>query len=272
MIFFPNAKINIGLFVKKKLPDGFHEIESIMIPVALCDLLEVVVNESDEFKLTTSGISIESEIEKNLCYKAWKIVNSRYEIPGVQMHLHKNIPVGAGLGGGSSDAAYTLKLLNHYFELKIGEEELMVMAGEIGNDCPFFISNKISFAYNKGQLLKPLELDLKLYHVVIVFPNMNISTRWAYQSIIPERKSESLFNLISLPIDQWKERIYNDFESVVFAEYPEIEKIKEVLYSQGAVYASLSGSGSVVYGIFNEFPVLKNDFEPYFTWQGRITA
>jgi len=157
MIVFPNAKINLGLFVKGILPGGFHEIESIMIPVGLCDILEVVVSESEAFKLTLSGTSIDSENEQNLCYKAWQILSSHTNIPGIQMHLHKNIPVGAGLGGGSSDAAFTLKLLNEYFKLEIPEHELISVASDLGNDCPFFIQNKPAFAYNKGQLIKPIE-------------------------------------------------------------------------------------------------------------------
>jgi len=270
MIVFPNAKINLGLFVKGILPGGFHEIESIMIPVGLCDILEVVVSESEAFKLTLSGTSIDSENEQNLCYKAWQILSSHTNIPGIQMHLHKNIPVGAGLGGGSSDAAFTLKLLNEYFKLEIPEHELISVASDLGNDCPFFIQNKPAFAYNKGQLIKPIEPDMDSKYIVIVFPNIHISTQWAYNSVQPEGKPESLIDLIALPIDQWKKRICNDFETIVFEKYPQIQKIKEELYSQGAIYASLSGSGSAVYGLFNQKPDLRKKFINYFYWQGPL--
>jgi len=270
MIDFPYAKINIGLSVNKKRKDGFHEIETILMPVDLCDALEIVENSTEAFKYTTSGIKIDSEIKGHLCYKAWGKIKSHFSINGVQLHLHKNIPIGAGLGGGSSDAAFTLKMLNQFFELKIPKNELKAIVAEIGNDCPFFIDGKASYAFDKGQLLEQIDLDLKAYQILIVYPHISISTKWAYESITPRKKALPLTELIRKPIEAWRDLIKNDFEQVVFQKYPEIEIIKSKLYEKGAVYASLSGSGSAVYGLFKKIPVIKNSFKDYFIWHGRI--
>ena len=247
MIVFPNCKINLGLNIIRKREDGFHDLETIFLPIPLTDVLEIIP--SDKTELIITGMPVNAT--DNLCIKAYNLLQEKFpELPAIKMHLHKAIPLGAGLGGGSSDAAFTLQLLNEKFELNLKTEQLIDYGLQLGSDCPFFIINKPCFATGRGEILEPVDIDLSNYKILIVNPGIHIDTKWAFSKITPQKKRISIREIIAQPIESWKEDLQNDFEVPVFAEYPEIEKIKNKLYELGATYASLSGSGSSVYGIF----------------------
>lgn len=248
MITYPIAKINIGLLVTEKRPDGFHNLETIFYPIRMHDILEVV--ESDEFKFSLSGIDVAGDPEDNLVVKAYRLIKNDFQIPAVQVHLHKNIPSGAGLGGGSSDAASMLLTLNELFNLNISREQLMDYALQLGSDCPFFIQEKPVFATGRGEIMQEVIVELKEYFLILVKPQVHVSTALAYQNIVPQRARLSLKGLIGFSVGKWKGNILNHFEKYVFQAYPEVEKIKKVLYEQGAAFALMSGSGSAVYGLF----------------------
>ena len=250
MVIFPNSKINFGLNVVAKRSDGYHDIETIFFPVHLRDALEVIGKEKFEF--STSGSPVEGETEKNLCIKAYRLLKKDFpNLPAVQMHLHKSIPMGAGLGGGSADGAFTLKLLNKKFELNLSEKQLINYSLQVGSDCPFFILNKPCFATGRGEILEQTGLDLSEFKILIVHPAIHISTAWAFANIKPLKPFRSIKQIIQQPVSTWKDELMNDFEKPVFEKYPEIKNIKDKLYNEGAIYASMSGSGSAVYGIFN---------------------
>jgi 4-diphosphocytidyl-2-C-methyl-D-erythritol kinase len=250
MILFPNCKINLGLNIVNKRSDGYHDIETVFFPVHLKDALEVIKKEKFEF--STSGSAIEGETEKNLCIKAYNLLRKDFpQLPAVQMHLHKAIPTGAGLGGGSADGAFALKLLNKKFALNFSEKQLINYSLELGSDCPFFILNKPCIATGRGELMEQIELDLSDFKILIVHPGIHISTGWAFATIKPVKPVKSVKQIIQQHISTWKDELSNDFENPVFAKYPEIKNIKDKLYNEGAIYASMSGSGSAVYGIFN---------------------
>lgn len=255
MIIFPNCKINLGLTVTGKRPDGFHDIETAFIPVNWRDALEVIPAKN-ETSLATTGIKIEVAPEKNLVLKAYQLLNDKYDLPNVQFHLHKSIPSGAGLGGGSSDAAFCLKLLNETFSLGLKKEELLDYSAQLGSDCPFFILNETCIATGRGEILEKITLpDLGSLFIVIVFPGIHIDTAWAFSQVNPSGQ-KGLKEALALPIRNWKDSVMNDFERPVFEKYPEIAQIKQTLYDKGALYASLSGSGSSVYGFFATLPKL----------------
>jgi len=266
MINFPNAKINIGLNITEKRKDGFHNIETIFYPIKLSDILEIKYLKNN-FLFNTTGISIdEGSRDNNICIKAYHLLKNHCTLPPLHMHLHKNIPIGAGLGGGSSDAAFTLKMLNSRMKLNLSNEVLLKIAEETGSDCPFFILNKPSFATKKGNALFPVNFNLKGYFLVLVYSFIQVNTAAAYQKTKPQQSSEKLTYRINQPVETWKEHIKNDFEKVIFNDYPEIKKIKDQLYDSGAVYASMSGSGSAVYGFFRDKVDLKTEFSHYFVW------
>lgn len=248
MITYPIAKINIGLLVTEKRPDGFHNLETIFYPIRMQDILEVI--EADEFKFSLSGIAVEGDPNENLVVKAYQLIKNDFQIPAVQVHLHKNIPSGAGLGGGSSDAAYMLLTLNELFNLNLSQEQLMDYALKLGSDCPFFIQGKPVFATGRGELMQDCHVELKDFFLILVKPPVHVSTAAAYQNIVPQRSRLSLKGLIGFPVTKWKGNIQNHFEKYVFQAYPEVENIKKTLYEQGAVFAQMSGSGSAVYGLF----------------------
>ncbi|WP_297096806.1 4-(cytidine 5'-diphospho)-2-C-methyl-D-erythritol kinase [uncultured Draconibacterium sp.] len=260
MITFPNAKINIGLNVVEKRPDGYHNLETIFYPVKLADALEVI--EARETAFTSSGIEIDAAPENNLVYKAYSLLAGDYDLQPVKMHLHKVIPFGAGLGGGSADAAFALKMLNDYFELGLATTKLEDYAARIGADCPFFIQNKPTFAHGIGDQFKPVNLDLSAYEIVIVKPPFSVSTPQAYRNIVPAKSDFNLLEIDQLPTEDWKTVVKNDFEKSVFPQFPEIEDLKNKLYEAGAVYASMSGSGSAVFGIFRHSPTNLDIFLP----------
>lgn len=253
MIVFPNCKINLGLHILRKRTDGFHDLETVFYPLPLQDGLEIVQSETKEPSLTfsTSGLAVDGKPEDNICYKAYFLLKQRFlELPSIKMHLHKVIPMGAGLGGGSADGAYTLLLLNRKFNLDLSEAELIDYALQLGSDAPFFILNKPSFATGRGEQMTPLDLDLASYKILIVNPGLHINTGWAFRQITPQANRPSLKENIGRPIEEWKAVITNDFEAPVAALYPEIAGIKQALYQHGALYAAMSGSGSTVFGIF----------------------
>ena len=253
MLFFPNAKINIGLNITSKRADGYHNLESIFYPVAWYDILEIMP--SKQLSFDSSGLSIPGQ--GNLCLKAYELMKIHYGISPVSMHLHKNIPIGSGLGGGSSDAAFTLKALNTIFELDLEKDELKKIAAQLGADCPFFIDNTPSLANGIGELLSPVDLDLSNYYLLIIKPDIFISSAEAFSNIVPQSPSISLKEEIKMPIEKWK--LKNDFEESIFTEYPELMEIKKSLIQEGALYTSMSGSGSSIYGLFSKKPQLEFD-------------
>jgi 4-diphosphocytidyl-2-C-methyl-D-erythritol kinase len=252
MIVLPNAKINIGLHVVSKRPDGYHNLETVFYPVQLSDALEMI--ESNEEKLSTSGIAVNGNPEDNLVMKALHLLKNDFNLPPIQFHLHKNIPFGAGLGGGSSDAAFTLNMLNDYFSLHLSTSKLKRYAAQLGADCSFFIANKPAFAIGTGDKMQTINLDLSEYKIVILKPAFSVSTPEAYKNIQPQSPDFNLADLPRLPVSEWKNRVVNDFEKSIFPKYPEIKNLKEKLYELGAVYAAMSGSGSAVFGIFRHLP------------------
>ncbi len=260
MIVFPNAKINIGLNITEKRPDGFHNLETVFFPVGWCDALEFTL--SDEVKFSSSGILISGDPESNLVMKAYRLLQNDFGLPSLKIHLHKEIPFGAGLGGGSSDGAFMLSILNKWFELNLSEVELEQYAAKLGSDCPFFIGNKPVFASGKGEIMEPLQIALNGMFILLVKPPIEVSTAKAYQLVVPEKPAISLKELIKLPVQEWKDKVVNQFESSVFQQYPEIAEVKQSLYDLGAVYASMSGSGSCVFGLFQELPELWKNLFP----------
>jgi 4-diphosphocytidyl-2-C-methyl-D-erythritol kinase len=267
MISFPNAKINIGLNITEKRTDGFHNIETVFYPIKLSDIIEIK-SSTKEFQYTNTGLSVENgNLEKNLCYKAFHLLKKDFKIPNINLHLHKVIPFGSGLGGGSSDASFTLKMLNEIFNLGLKGADLMIYAEQIGSDCPIFIENTPAFATERGNLLNSVDINLKGKYFVLVHPGIHVNTGLAYSKSNPKTPEIGLNKLITQPIKNWKSTIFNDFEEIIFPDYPEIKNIKEQLYDLGAEYASMSGSGSSVYGIFNTKINLKESFSRYFTWE-----
>jgi 4-diphosphocytidyl-2-C-methyl-D-erythritol kinase len=252
MILFPKAKINLGLQVVSKRDDGFHNIESVFYPIDLTDILEVVPSSNEGIELQISGLLPDGDVSDNLVSKAYRAVASQREIPGVKVHLHKHIPMGAGLGGGSSDAASMVKTLNLLFDLNMSDSLMRDIVSPLGSDCAFFIESIPAFASGRGEVLEPLNLDLSNYHIGLIHPQVHVSTKDAYAGISVKPTVFDLKKLAQLPIDQWKDHVKNDFEDSVFKKYPTIEKAKKHLYDLGAVYASMSGSGSTCFGLFEK--------------------
>jgi 4-diphosphocytidyl-2-C-methyl-D-erythritol kinase len=249
MIQFPNCKINLGLSILAKRPDGYHELETVFYPIAVSDALEILP--ADSLTMTQSGIAVPGDPDQNLCLKAYHLLKKDFpQLPPVQMHLHKNIPMGAGLGGGSSDGTAALLILNQQFSLGLNDSELIDYASQLGSDCPFFVYNKACHAKGRGEILTPIELDLSNYQFLLVHPGIHIATKWAFQQLNPHTKSESIQAIIEKPITDWKNFLINDFEAPVFNAEPKLSVIKDQLYQLGAIYASMSGSGSSLFGIF----------------------
>lgn len=254
MIAFPNCKINLGLRVTEKRADGFHNIESIFYPVPWKEIVEIVPTEgtSSDAEFKSTGIRVYGSKDSNLCVKAYHLLAEKHSLPPIKIHLHKVLPIGAGLGGGSADAAFTLQLLNKIFSLQLDDAELEKFSAQLGSDCAFFIRNRPVFASGKGEVFENIQVKLKGYHLVIVKPRIHVNTAEAYSWITPQRREGSLREQIKLPLKDWKDIIDNDFEKPIFERYPTIRNIKSRLYKLGAVYASMSGSGSSVFGIFSE--------------------
>jgi 4-diphosphocytidyl-2-C-methyl-D-erythritol kinase len=254
MIIFPNAKINIGLNIINRRDDGYHSLETIFYPVNIKDALEIVA--ADESSFESTGLEIPGRIEDNLCIKGYQLLKKDFDLPPVKIHLHKHIPIGAGLGGGSADAAFFIRLVNQNFNLGLTDEQMTGYARKLGADCAFFIQNKPVFAFEIGDEFEPIKLDLSKYQIVVVMPPVHVSTAAAYRGVKPSPVKESLMDLIYEPVSEWKKYIKNDFEVSVFRDHPEIRGVKAALYEAGALYASMSGSGAAVFGIFETKPDL----------------
>ena len=250
MITFPNAKVNLGLNIVERRPDGYHNIETVFYPIPLTDVLEIVPA-TGETSLTCYGNSVDCPAEKNLVMRAYRLLQERYDLPPVEMYLYKHIPDGAGLGGGSSDAAHALVMLNKMFELDLTDAELAAMAVTLGADCAFFIYNRPMMATGIGDVLSPVEVDLKGKNLLLVKPPVGVDTRTAYSRVTPQVPEMALTDIISRPVASWDGLLINDFEPSVFTALPQLWLIKASLIDAGAQYAAMSGSGSTVFGIFD---------------------
>jgi len=273
MIGFPNCKINLGLRIKGKRDDGFHDVETIMYPLQLKESIEIVPSEKDFIEFTSSGLPIPENGKINLCEEAFTLLSTNYKIPNVKIHLLKKIPIGAGLGGGSSDAAFTLLILKDLFKLSVSDEEMYQMSSRLGSDVSFFLKNQPVIAKGKGDQLIHCDLSLKEKYLVLVVNPLHISTAEAYAGLKPSgREITNAENLTALPIEKWRDLMINDFEDHIFVKYPVIRTLKEKLYALGADYASMSGSGSSVFGIFSGPPPgnIREYFPGSFTWQEKL--
>lgn len=248
MILYPPAKINLGLNILRKREDGYHDIDTCMVEVPFTDILEIT--KSDSFEFLQTGIKIIGGGGTNLCEKAYQLLQNEYEIGPVRIHLRKQIPVGAGLGGGSADATYTLLALNQLFQLQLPIYKLKQLASELGSDCPFFVEGLPQIAQGRGEILSTVELDLFNVFLVLLNPGIHVGTKEAYDGVSVSENVVAIEEIVQKPIEQWKESLKNDFETSVFQRHPEIEKLKEALYQSGAIYAAMSGSGSSVFGLF----------------------
>ncbi len=252
MIAFPNCKINLGLNILAKKEDGFHDLETFFFPINIRDALELLPSGEKKVQFDSSGIPTGAP-ENNICLKAYHLLKKDYpDLPVVKIHLHKAIPIGAGLGGGSADGVATLQLLNKKFSLHLTEEQLSNYALQLGSDCPFFLINKPCLASGRGETLEPLQFSLSGYKIVIVNPGIHINTGEAFKKITPLIPKKRIREVITQPIDTWKNELINDFEKSVFEKFPQVHQVKKELYEMGAIYAAMSGSGSSVYGIFKE--------------------
>jgi 4-diphosphocytidyl-2-C-methyl-D-erythritol kinase len=269
MISFPNAKINLGLHITARRKDGYHDIESCMIPIPLLDGLEMIVN-TKKTTFESTGLSIPGDAKENLILKAYQLLKKDFpNLPQLSIHLHKNIPMGAGLGGGSADAAFALNLMNNLFDLILDDFFLEEYAAQLGSDCAFFIENKPKIATGRGEILEPVEVDLAGTHLVLINPGIHIGTKEAYAGVTPAVPKVKLKEVLA-DKSRWKEELVNDFEKSIFPNHPEIAAIKNKLYENGAYYAAMSGSGSSVFGLFEEKPASVEWKEPYFIFEARL--
>lgn len=256
MIFFPPAKINLGLQILRKRGDGYHDIASCMLQIPLYDVLEILPSKVLEFR--QSGLEIPDAPEANLVRKAHRLLQEYCQAPPAYFHLRKHIPMGAGLGGGSSDAAYTLVGMNEVFKLGLSSETLQELSAHLGSDCAFFIEGKAQLAEGRGEVLSPLSVDLSGYYLKLIHPGVHVSTAEAYAGVTPRIGGPALREILTGPIETWKEALHNDFEDSIFPRFPEIKALKDAMYKDGALYASMSGSGSSVFGIFTVEPKKSN--------------
>ena len=272
MVTFPNAKINLGLDIVSKRPDGYHNLETVFYPIPLEDVLEITTVKEEsapDYTFTMHNAVFEGDNNDNLVVKAYKILAADHKLPKVSIALYKNIPTGAGLGGGSSDAAFTLKMLNEIAELGLSDDRLEQYAAQIGADCAFFIKNTPAYATGIGNILTPTTCNISGYTLVLVKPEIHISTKEAYSLVHPAAPETPLTVISQKPVEEWKGLMKNDFEKSVFAAHPSMEGIKEQLYAMGAVYASMSGSGSSFFGIFKDeqnIDSIKELFPGMFCW------
>jgi 4-diphosphocytidyl-2-C-methyl-D-erythritol kinase len=269
MISFPNAKINLGLDIIGKRSDGFHNLSSCFYPIPLFDVLEIV--ESGKLNFQTSGLPITGDPKHNLVLKAYQLLKKDFNLPYINIHLHKVIPMESGFGGGSSDGAFMLKTLNELFELFLEDVILEDYAGILGSDCPFFINNQPAMVTGRGEQLEPVDLELNGYHIILIKPDFTISTQEAYKMIHPQIPEFSINDCLSQSIKEWRNNIKNDFEIAFTDRYPDLTRIKNVLYDNGALYAAMTGSGSAMYGLFSKEIHLKELFpKEYFYWSGNL--
>ncbi len=264
MIRYAPAKINLGLYIYDKRPDGFHTIESILYPVPLYDVLEFT--KAEDFSLKTEGYHIPGTLRENTIWKTYQLMKLRFGLPGLAVRLVKNIPPGSGLGGPSSDAATFIKGLDTYFHLGLSFQMLLELAEQIGSDCPFFIHSAPAYVTGKGELFQEISLFLKGYYLCIVFLQQPVSTAWAYAQVRPGESGFSFKKWQDSPIEQWQDSLINQFEPLVFEKFPQLAVVKKELMKSGAVYASMSGSGSAVFGIFKQKPLLHKELQPKQRW------
>lgn len=259
MIVYPNAKINIGLNITERRSDGYHNIETVFYPIAINDILEIVFpkEQNGEYIWKQSGNKLDCSDDNNICIKALRLLRENFKLPTVGMFLIKNIPSGAGLGGGSADGAFVLSQINRLCNLGMNNDELCAMAAKLGADCAFFINNTPCYATGIGDKLTPINLNLSGKYICVIKPDIHVSTAEAYAGVTPHKPNISVADIVSRPITEWRNLLINDFEATVFAKHAEIKEIKEFLYQNGALYASMSGSGSAVYGIFDKMPTCK---------------
>lgn len=285
MLAFPACKINIGLQLTERRPDRFHNLLSVFYPVGWSDVLEIIPDRTPDqpggsVRFTASGLPIpvsqqgDADPAQNLCVRAYHLLRESLradvDLPSVQMQLHKLVPIGAGLGGGSADAAATINLLNAQFDLNLSVDSREAYARQLGSDCAFFIQNRPQYCIEKGDIFEAIDLDLSGYHILLVYPNLAISTAEAYAGVTPHQPAVPLRTLLDAPIDQWRGLIHNDFEDSLFPRYPVLAQVKQQLYELGALYASMSGSGSTVYGIFSSPPDRTDLFSGYIIWEGKL--
>lgn len=263
MIAFPNCKINLGLSIIAKRSDGYHTLETVFYPVHLQDMVEIVHsdNSQSEVQFSSTGLAIPGNDDQNLCVKAYQLLKKDFpQLPAIKMHLHKHIPMGAGLGGGSSDGTAVLKLINQQFNLGLNSNELINYAAQLGSDCPFFVYDSACHATGRGEILQPYACDLSNYKIALVHPGIHVSTAWAFSQLQPHAKEKSIAEIVAQPIEEWKTTLINDFEAPIFLAHPVLEEIKNELYIHGAIYASMSGSGSSLFGIFPNNFIWPNKF------------
>lgn len=252
MILFPPSKINIGLYVLHKRNDGYHALDTLMYPIPICDILEVV--KSENFEFSNSGLTIPGEGQMNICIKAYQLMVKEYQISPIKIHLHKVIPMGGGLGGGSSDGTYTLRAINDLFNLDLTVERLQELAAQLGSDCPFFVKAVPQVATGRGEVLGAVDFSLQGMYLYMVNVGIHVSTAQAFSKVAFYKKQETISELIKNPFDQIKDELINSFESSVFDSYPVLQEIKSIFIEQGAIYSAMSGSGSTMYGIFQKCP------------------
>lgn len=268
MITFPNAKLNLGLHVIRKRYDGYHYIETVLYPIPLKDALEIVPAEEDSLEI--EGLPIAGNPEDNLVMKALKLMREQHSIPPLRIILHKTIPTEAGLGGGSADGSFMLKMLNNYAKIGLPDEQLEQMAAKLGGDCPFFIKNRPRYATGKGEHLEALEISLKDYYICLVKPDIKVSTQEAYTLVVPQVGKVSIPNVVRRPVREWRDVLENVFEEPIMKKHPQIKRIRDKMYAEGADYAAMSGSGSAVFGLFRKETNLENDFPGCFVWQSKM--
>ncbi len=269
MISFPNAKINLGLHITSKRKDGYHEIETCMVPIPIYDALEMILDPK-KMSWNSTGLPIPGEQKDNLILKAYQLMKKDFpDIPSLNIHLHKNIPMGAGLGGGSADGAFALKLMNNLFELHLDDFFLEEYAEKLGSDCPFFIENTPKIARGRGEILEPIFVDIKGTWIALINPGIHFGTKEAFAGVTPTPPKVKLEEVLA-DRSRWKAELINDFESSIFKNHPEIAEIKEKMYSAGAYYSSMSGSGSSVFGLFEEKPEPIKLKESYFYFESML--
>lgn len=271
MILFPPAKINLGLRVLNKRGDGYHDVETCFYPISLCDILEAIPALGGESVFSASGFPIPGKLEDNLVYRGYKLLNEHYRLPPLTLHIHKLIPLGAGLGGGSADATYALLLIRNLFKLSLSEKDIFDFATRLGSDCAYFLQKEVCMARGRGEVLSPVAISLKGWQLVVVKPDVHVSTADAYKALAPLKRADSLESLLGLPVEEWKDKITNDFETVVLRKHPVIGEIKDKLYSLGATFALMSGSGASVYGLFKEPRSLQYHFPGAFVHEETLT-
>lgn len=267
MVSFPPCKINLGLNILRKRQDGYHDIDTCFYPIPFTDILEVI--ESDELTFSASGLVIPGDAANNLCLKAYHLLAKEHNLPPVKIHLHKIVPTGAGLGGGSSDGAHALRTINLLFDLRLTDTELAALAARLGSDCPFFIYDKPMTGKGRGEILAPATVSLKGYHLVLLNPGVHVSTADAFGGVVPRVPARPMDEILELPVPAWRGQLENDFEESIFRKYPVIGKLRDKLYSAGAVYSAMSGSGSSVFGIFDS-PVASEGLHSQLIWQGSL--